>query len=1169
MPSSGYRLNEYHFSGEASWDPDGELISYFWDMGDGTVRMGESVDHTYISIGVKKVCLKVTDNLGLTVRECERITILNNPPEISRAPDRVAYIDTLLTFDARGAFDREDDIDDLHFEWDMGDGTIRSGVRVHHSFHTARDHIVRLKIWDPDGSQTSSMQLVSVRPWNSPVWARMVVSSGGYTPVNLAVGASPLAKDGYDPDLDIPLPPAPPNRPKFEAYLDLDDPDFPRLFSNTVGFGEVVSWDLTMRSDEPISVDITSDIPAGYNHLELYLDGKRYDVTSGGILGFNPGLHSGTLSAKVVLQALSNHPPDGAEFYVGQTYEADSGPSFIPEGTPVDHLWTVSMGDEVLHSTTEETLAYSLERVGNTTVCLSLSGGDDDDTTCWSFDCLNRPPEMELSGKDTVALGDMVEVGVVASDPEGTISSVDWQILRVDASQHSSGTGTTIRQMMDEPGEMTLVVTVVDDLGSSTSRSMRVTVENSPPTIEIMVPGEMMSLTPVRLGFSLDDPDSDVSDDTIQVTIDGRLVTSEELVEGVVFTTSGEHLIQASVVDEWGGVGSTTTTVLVGNRPPRASLRESYRIRSDMDLQIPLMYSLDPDGMIIHYMVDWGDGTTPTTVAQPTTLYHRYERKGDHTVALSVIDNYGARDMAESVVTILNTRPRAVVADRLEVPSLSPVVLDASGSIDDGRIVSFAWDVDDSDGIDQLIDGSSVVTSYETPGLYTATVRLVDEDGQVAYGWTRVTVTNRAPSVSIIGPIDIMSLTTHEYRVEIDDDDGDIHQVLWTVDGEVSTSPIISKAFILSGVTYIHVTVRDEYGGEDSETISVIVQNRPPEASMFPARGGFTGEKINFRVHAMDPDGDYSVNWYSEGIKEMKANPSSRTRSSVMDSYDRMSGYWEVPGIYRVTAFVSDSFGSGVSVSTEVEVLNRHPHLDYDDRSLFSGERFDLVPLYAWDEDGQVVSHTWYIGEDVYHEDLRDHIIDEPGLYNCTLVVTDDRRDSTERYFKLFVTSMEMKMVIREGWNLVSLPLKVEDTHVNSVFGKDAKAYSWDAEGRRYHRVFDLEYGRAYFVSSRETRVIDLTGSLIYDNALDLHRGWNDVGSASTTILMEDIHVVSHDANTPTIDPDLIYMYGYDAVLQDYFMVEAIQPGMGVMMASYVDAGLTVDTDRGVVKGTP
>ena len=48
----------------ASSDPDGEVVAYVWDFGDGDVVVGQAVTHTYVVPGTYRVALVVKDSCG-------------------------------------------------------------------------------------------------------------------------------------------------------------------------------------------------------------------------------------------------------------------------------------------------------------------------------------------------------------------------------------------------------------------------------------------------------------------------------------------------------------------------------------------------------------------------------------------------------------------------------------------------------------------------------------------------------------------------------------------------------------------------------------------------------------------------------------------------------------------------------------------------------------------------------------------------------------------------------------------------------------------------------------------------------------------------------------------------------------------------------------------------
>jgi len=63
------------FNGGMSSDPDGSIVSFAWDFGDGSSASGTTVTHAYAAAAQYTVLLTVTDNTGLTGSDTTAITV--------------------------------------------------------------------------------------------------------------------------------------------------------------------------------------------------------------------------------------------------------------------------------------------------------------------------------------------------------------------------------------------------------------------------------------------------------------------------------------------------------------------------------------------------------------------------------------------------------------------------------------------------------------------------------------------------------------------------------------------------------------------------------------------------------------------------------------------------------------------------------------------------------------------------------------------------------------------------------------------------------------------------------------------------------------------------------------------------------------------------------------
>ena len=72
------------FDASSSYDPDGTVISYEWDFGDGNTCFGEITYHKYCKIGVYNVTLTVMDDTGLkdSITKIVDVVVANIPPEV-------------------------------------------------------------------------------------------------------------------------------------------------------------------------------------------------------------------------------------------------------------------------------------------------------------------------------------------------------------------------------------------------------------------------------------------------------------------------------------------------------------------------------------------------------------------------------------------------------------------------------------------------------------------------------------------------------------------------------------------------------------------------------------------------------------------------------------------------------------------------------------------------------------------------------------------------------------------------------------------------------------------------------------------------------------------------------------------------------------------------------
>jgi|GEM_PF-1658442 len=149
-PDRTVLLNDtVNFNASSSYDPDGELIAFFWDFGDGSSATGMNMTHRYTENGIFVVNLTVTDNDGATGSDTCTITV-NTPPVADAGPDSVCLVGEVVYLNGSGSYDPDGVL--LTYQWNFGDGMTATGSVVTHGYADAGTYTVSLTVTDNLGS---------------------------------------------------------------------------------------------------------------------------------------------------------------------------------------------------------------------------------------------------------------------------------------------------------------------------------------------------------------------------------------------------------------------------------------------------------------------------------------------------------------------------------------------------------------------------------------------------------------------------------------------------------------------------------------------------------------------------------------------------------------------------------------------------------------------------------------------------------------------------------------------------------------------------------------------------------------------------------------------------------------------------------------------------------
>ena len=379
------------------------------------------------------------------------------------------------------------------------------------------------------------------------------------------------------------------------------------------------------------------------------------------------------------------------------------------------------------------------------------------------------------------------------------------------------------------------------------------------------------------------------------------------------FHRPGVYRVSLTVLDDTAFDGARGVDVIEvhvdhpRNQRPVADAGGDRTVRAGEAVRMDAGNSTDPDGRILHYAWDFGDGAGGDLAA----MEHTWWQPGAYAATLTVRDDGpdggegGGPAPPPPRRPAANPPPGAEFPRELAATTWRALRLDASAASDrDGTIIAHRWDFGDGEtGL-----GPVVEHMYRAPGFYEARLDLVDnglpEPAVVSFPFT-VVVADRPnqPPVAAAG-IDVAAVAGSEIAFDASasrDPDGSIATHLWDFgDGNRASGVRTRHVYQFPGVHTLTLTVADDGPGETltaTDTVTVTVApapNAPPVADAGSDLTVATGGIVGFDGRASsDPDGNVMAWRWNFG--DGGSSPDAAPRHAFHD-----------PGVYTVELAVTD-----------------------------------------------------------------------------------------------------------------------------------------------------------------------------------------------------------------------------------------------------------------------
>ncbi len=643
------------------------------------------------------------------------------------------------------------------------------------------------------------------------------------------------------------------------------------------------------------------------------------------------------------------NPPIGKGVRADFTPSATTGPapltvnfngtSSTAAKTITSYAWDFGNGQTATGSTAFTTYATP----GTYDAKLTITDSDGDSDTKTVPITVNEPPNIAptaaigTSGASGNAPFTVNFSGSGSSDPDGSIASYAW-----DFGNGQTATGESASATYGAAGTYTATLTVTDDKGATGTATQVITVAPKPNVPPTAVATVVSVAGTIPLTVNLSAAASTDSDGTISSYAwdFGNGQTATGVTTQVTYPTAGTFTVTLTVTDNQGGVGTQTLDIDVSTDPniaPTAQLSASATSgTTPLTVDFDGSASSDLDGTIVGYSWNFGNGQSGSGTNPSVT----YSIPGSYTVTLTVTDNRGATSVATTTVVVSKPPNQSPTAALAATPSTGTapllVQLSSAGSSDaDGAITSYAWNF----GNGQTGTGPSPSVVYTTPGVYTITLTVTDNDGATNAKSTSVTVNaaNVAPTAVIQATPTSGSapLVVQVNGANSSDPDGSIVSYAWDFgNGQTATGATASVTYTTTGTFTLRLTVTDNRGATKSTTTSIVVSGsnqKPVPALLALPTSGPAPLLVTVNANgSTDPDGSIvSYSWDFGNGQTAQGLASQVTYTTA--------------GTYVITLTVKDNRGATATASETIVV---DPPLTTTDRVRL---QFNGSVNYAYD----------------------------------------------------------------------------------------------------------------------------------------------------------------------------------------------------------------------------
>ena len=267
-----------------------------------------------------------------------------------------------------------------------------------------------------------------------------------------------------------------------------------------------------------------------------------------------------------------------------------------------------------------------------------------------------------------------------------------------------------------------------------------------------------------------------------------------------------------------------------------------------------------------------------------------------------------------------------------------------------------------------------------------------------------------------------------------------------------------------------------------------------------------------------------------DGLYSVRSGEISHDQSSSLNLNLNVTGYGQIGFHYRVASEYSPSgnyFYDGLVFSIDGTEIGQYQPTE-DGGTPWTYASFSVSPgehVFTWSYVKDGADGSTYMEEDCAWID----VVEFPPTGD-----SDPPVDNVE-------------FMVNSGWNMVGLPLNVENSSYENLFPNSVTNTLFSFNGQ-YIQEENLVPGIGYWIRITDEGNVSISGQAINELSISLMEGWNLIAGISTPVNVQNI-----------IDPDGLIIPGTVYGFEDgYTEAETMDPGYGYWLRSSGEGEITI-----------